>query len=35
MEFPHDELGDISRQIVSIYRAKDKALARSVHEHKK
>ena len=33
MEFPHDELGDISRQIVSIYRAKDKALARSVHEH--
>ena len=34
MEFPHDELGDISRQIVSIYRAKDKALARSVHEHK-
>ncbi|MDE7388677.1 MAG: HAMP domain-containing histidine kinase [Muribaculaceae bacterium] len=33
MEFPHDELGEVSQQIVNIYRAKDKALARSEHEH--
>lgn len=32
-EFPHDELGEVSQQIVNIYRAKDKALARSEHEH--
>lgn len=32
-DFPHDELGDVSRQIVSLYRAKDKALAKSIHEH--
>lgn len=32
-DFPHDELGEVSQQIVSIYRAKDKALARSEHEH--
>ncbi|MDE5912189.1 MAG: hypothetical protein K2G81_00920 [Muribaculaceae bacterium] len=31
--FPHDELGEVSQQIVNIYRAKDKALARSEHEH--
>lgn len=31
--FPRDELGDISRQIVAIYREKDKALIRSEHEH--
>jgi len=31
--FPRDELGDISRQIVAIYREKDKALLRSEHEH--
>ncbi|MDE7443825.1 MAG: HAMP domain-containing histidine kinase [Muribaculaceae bacterium] len=33
-EFPHDELGDISRQIVRIYREKDRAMAKSEHEHK-
>ncbi|MDE6491337.1 MAG: HAMP domain-containing histidine kinase, partial [Muribaculaceae bacterium] len=33
MKFPHDELGDISRQIVRIYRDKDKAMTRSEHEH--
>lgn len=33
-KFPHDELGDISRQIVRIYRDKDRALVKSEHEHK-
>lgn len=32
-DFPHDELGDISREIVSLYSDKAKALARSQHEH--
>lgn len=32
-EFPHDELGDISRQIVRMYREKDRAMAKSEHEH--
>lgn len=31
--FPSNELGDVSRQIMQIYMAKDKALRRSVHEH--
>lgn len=33
-DFPHDELGDISRQIVRMYREKDRAMAKSEHEHK-
>ncbi len=33
LQFPHDELGEVSQQIVNIYRTKDKALARSEHEH--
>ena len=33
MTFGHDELGEVSRQIVRIYLAKDKALLRSKHEH--
>lgn len=32
-DFPHDELGEVSHQIVNIYQAKDKALTRSEHEH--
>lgn len=32
-KFPHDELGDISREIVKIYRAKEDALERSKREH--
>ncbi|MDE7408103.1 MAG: HAMP domain-containing histidine kinase, partial [Muribaculaceae bacterium] len=32
-KFPHNELGDISRQIVRIYRDKDRAMAKSEHEH--
>lgn len=32
-EFPHDELGDISRQIVHIYREKIKAIEVSEAEH--
>lgn len=34
MRFPHDELGDVSREIVRLYREKDKALVRLEHEHK-
>lgn len=33
MTFSHNELGEVSRQIVRIYLAKDKALLRSKHEH--
>lgn len=33
LTFGHDELGEVSRQIVRIYLAKDKALTRSKHEH--
>lgn len=33
MTFGHDELGEVSRQIVRIYLAKDKAMKRSEHEH--
>ncbi len=33
-DFTHDELGDVSRQIMSLYRAKAKALERSDHDHK-
>lgn len=33
-KFPHDELGDISRQIVRIYREKDTALQQSEREHR-
>lgn len=32
--FAHDELGDISRQIVRIYREKDTALQKSEREHR-
>ncbi|MCM1484320.1 MAG: HAMP domain-containing histidine kinase [Muribaculaceae bacterium] len=32
-KFPHDELGDISREIVKIYRAKEQAMDRSKREH--
>jgi signal transduction histidine kinase len=32
--FPHDELGDISRQIVRIYTEKDNALQKSEREHR-
>jgi signal transduction histidine kinase len=32
-EFPHDELGDISRQIVRIYLDKVAAMRQSEHEH--
>lgn len=32
-KFPHDELGDISRQIVKLYQAKDEAVKRSKREH--
>lgn len=32
--FTHDELGDISRQIVRIYREKDTALQKSEREHR-
>lgn len=32
--FPHDELGDISRQIVKLYHDKDEAVKRSEKEHK-
>ena len=32
-DFPHDELGDISRQIVSLYNEKTKALDRQRREH--
>lgn len=31
--FPHNELGDISREIVKLYRARGKALERSRREH--
>lgn len=31
--FPHNELGDISRQIVKLYRERGEALAKSRHEH--
>lgn len=33
-QFPHDELGDISRQIVKIYHSKASAVERSEKEHK-
>lgn len=33
-KFPHDELGDISRQIIQIYNDKNKAIADSEYEHK-
>ncbi len=33
-KFPSDELGDISRQIVNIYRKKDKAIEQREHEHR-
>ncbi len=32
--FPHDELGEISRRIVHIYNEKNKAIAENEHEHK-
>lgn len=32
-KFPHDELGDISRQIIKIYHEKDEAVKRSEKEH--
>lgn len=33
MKFPNNELGEVSRNIVSIYLDKDKALEKSKHEH--
>lgn len=33
-QFPHDELGDISRQIVKIYNQRTKEIERSEREHK-
>ncbi len=33
-KFPHDELGDISRQIVNIYREKDRAIEQREQEHR-
>lgn len=33
-KFPHDELGDISRQIIQIYNDKNKAIAEGQYEHK-
>lgn len=32
-DFPHDELGDISRQIVSLYRSRFEAVSESSREH--
>ena len=32
-DFPHDELGDISREIIRLYRDKSQAMARSEREH--
>ncbi len=32
-DFPHDELGDVSRRIVQLYREKDDAVERSVRQH--
>ena len=32
-KFPHNELGDISRQIVKLYRERSEALAKSQREH--
>lgn len=32
-DFPHDELGDISRQIVSLYRSRMEAVSESSREH--
>lgn len=32
-DFPKDEIGDISRQIVAIYNARSQAIARRDHEH--
>lgn len=32
-DFPHDELGDISRRIVRLYREKDDAIRRSERDH--
>ena len=33
-KFPHDELGDISREIIKIYQEKDAAVSKSEKEHK-
>lgn len=33
-DFPHDELGEVSRRLVSMYREKDDAIARSEREHR-
>lgn len=33
LDFPHDELGDVSRRLVRLYREKDDAIARSSREH--
>ena len=33
-KFPHDELGDISREIIKIYQEKDAAVNKSEKEHK-
>lgn len=31
--YPHDEIGDVTRQIITLYRDKDKATKRMIHEH--
>lgn len=33
MKFPKDEIGDVSREIIRLYREKDKATQRMEHEH--
>lgn len=33
MKFPKDEIGDVAREIVRLYREKDKATQRMEHEH--
>ena len=34
MDYPHDELGDISRQITTMYNQRTKAMERQKQEHK-
>ncbi len=33
LDFPHDELGDVSREIMRLYQDRDNALQRLKHEH--
>lgn len=32
-KFPHDEFGDVAREMIRLYREKDKAMQRVEHEH--